>query len=332
MPANLTPQYLRAEKAYREATSTDEQLEALQAMLREIPKHKGTDRLQADLKSKIARLKIDIATKASTTSKSTLKPIQRQGAGRVLLIGSPNVGKSQLLAALTRAKPLVADYPYSTHLPMPGMMSMEDCPVQLVDMPPISTDYFYPDTFDLVRSAELVFWVVDLSSDTLIEDSQAVLERFQRSKTRLGLKTGPIATEVGATSTETVIVFNKVDVLGAQANLEWFDSFLKLEFDRVMVSATRGDGLEQLPREAFQRLAIVRVYAKDPRDRDADMKRPIFLKRGQTLVDFAGQIHGDLATQLKQARVWSSSHLDCAIVKPDYLPLDKDVIELQTST
>ncbi len=332
MPANLTPQYLRAEKTYREATSADEQLEALQSMLREIPKHKGTDRLQADLKSKIARLKKDLAAKASTSSKSTLKPLQRQGAGRVLLIGGPNAGKSQLLAALTRAKPLVADYPYSTQSPMPGMMSMEDCPLQLVDMPPISTDYFYPDTFDLVRSADLVFWVIDLSSDALIEDSQAVFDRFQHSKTRLGLKTGPVATEVGTTSTETVIVFNKVDVLGAQANLEWFDNFLKLEFDHLMVSGTRGDGLEQLPHEAFRRLEIVRVYAKDPRDREADMARPIFLKRGQTLLDFAGQIHEDLAAKLKSARVWSSSHPDCAIVKPDYQPLDRDVIELQSGT
>jgi len=332
MPANLTPQYLRAEKAYREATSTDDQLEALQYMLREIPKHKGTDRLQADLKSKIARLKIELATKASTSSKSTLKPIQRQGAGRVLLIGGPNVGKSQLLAALTRAKPLVAEYPYSTQSPLPGMMSMEDCPIQLVDMPPISADYFYPDTYDLVRSAELVFWVIDLASDTLVEDSQAILERFRCTKTRLGLKTGPVPTEVGTTSTETLVVLNKVDLPAAQANIEWLDSFLKLEFDRVLVSGTRGDGLEQLSREAFQRLQIVRVYAKDPRDREPDMARPIFLKRGQTLVDFAGQIHGDLAAQLKSARVWSQSQPDCAIVKPDYEPLDKDIIELHTGT
>ncbi len=330
MPANLTPQYLRAEKAYREATSAEEQLEALQKMLREIPKHKGTDRLQADLKSKISKLKIELATKASTSSRSALKPIQRQGVGRVLLVGAPNVGKSQLLAAMTRAKPLVAEYPYSTQSPLPGMMSMEDCPIQLVDMPPISNDYFYPDTYDLVRSADLVLWVIDLASDTMVEDSQSVLERFQRGKTRLGSKTGPVTTEVGTTTTETLLVLNKIDLPTAQANVEWLDSFLKLEFDRVLVSGNRGDGLDQLSREAFQRLEIVRVYAKDPRDREADMSRPIYLKRGQTLLDFASQIHGDLASKLKQARVWSASHPDCAIVKPDYEPMDKDVIELQT--
>ncbi len=333
MPANLTPQYLRAEKAYREATSTQEQLEALQGMLREIPKHKGTDRLQADLKSKIARLKVELATKASTPSaKSALKPIQRQGAGRILLVGGPNVGKSQLLAALTRAKPLVADYPYSTQVPMPGMMSMEDCPMQLIDMPPISSDYFYPDSFDLVRSAELVFWVIDVASDTLVEDSQAVFDRFQRSKTRLGRKTGPVVSEVGTTATQTLVLLNKIDLPSAQANMEWLDRFLKLEFDRVCVSGQRGDGLEQLPREAFRRLEIVRVYAKDPRDREPDLSRPFFLKQGQTLMDFAGHIHGDLVGRLKQARVWNASHSDCAIVKPDYQPGDKDVIELQVGT
>jgi uncharacterized protein len=333
MPANLTPQYLRAEKAYREATSSEEQLEALQWMLREIPKHKGTDRLQADLKSKIARLKVVLATKASApNSKSAFKPIQRQGAGRILLIGGPNVGKSQLLAALTRAKPLVADYPYSTQIPMPGMMSMEDCPMQLIDMPPISRDYFYPDSYDLIRSADLVFWVIDASSENLIEESQAVLDRFQGTKTRLGLETGPVASEVGTTTTETLILLNKIDSPSAATHIEWLDQFLKLDFDRAAVSGLRGDGLEQLPREAFRRLGIVRVYAKDPRDREPDRTRPFFLKRGQSLVDFAGQIHGDLVARLKQARVWNASHSDCAIVKPDYQPSDQDVIELHVGT
>jgi ribosome-interacting GTPase 1 len=278
-------------------------------------------------------LKIELTTKASTqVSKSALKPIQRQGAGRILLVGGPNVGKSQLLAALTRAKPLVADYPYSTQIPMPGMLSMEDCPMQLIDLPPISNDYFYPDSYDLVRSADLIFWVIDVSSDTLIEDSQAVLDRFQRSKTRLGLETGPVASEVGTTTTQTLVLLNKIDSPSAVTNIEWLDRYLKLDFDRVHVSGLRGDGLEQLPQEAFRRLGIVRVYAKDPRDREPDMTRPYFLKRGQTLVDFAGQIHGDLIARLKQARVWNASHSDCAIVKPDYQPSDKDAIELQLGT
>ncbi len=332
MPANLTPQYLRAEEAYREATSTSDQLEAIQIMLRELPKHKGTDRMQADLKSKIARLKLELANQSSTTSRSSLKNLQRQGAGRVLLIGAPNVGKSQLLASLTRAKPTIADYPYSTQSPMPGMMMMEDCPIQLVDMPPVSADYFSPETFDLVRTADLVFWVIDLSSATLVEDAQAVCDRFQNSKTRLGRQTGPDISEVGTTTTQTLVVLNKIELPDSLANVELLDSFLKIEFDRVLVSGASGEGLEQLRREAFQRLNIVRVYAKDPRDRVIERTQPYFLTHGQSLVDFARQIHGDLAATLTSARVWNEATSACAIVKPDYQPCDRDVIELQTST
>ncbi len=328
MPANLTPQYLRAEMAYRQSVTPSEQLEAAQAMLREIPKHKGTDRLQADLKSKIARLKIEVANKSSFPSRSPLKLIQRQGAGRVLLIGAPNVGKSQLLAAVTRAKPLVAAFPYSTQTPMPGMMMMEDCPIQLVDMPPISADYFSPDVFDFVRSADLVFWVIDLASNTLVEDSQAVLSRFQSSKTRLGIRTAPDEFEIGATETQTLVLFNKVDIEGAKENIEWMSEFLKIEFESLQVSGLQGDGLHQLPHEAFRRLDIVRVYAKDPRDREIVRTEPFLLKSGDTLVEFARQIHDDLADRLKSARVWSESKSECSLVKPDYQPEDRDVVEL----
>ena len=51
MPANLTPQYQKAEAAYRRAHSPLERVECLEQMLTLIPKHKGTEKLQADLKS-----------------------------------------------------------------------------------------------------------------------------------------------------------------------------------------------------------------------------------------------------------------------------------------
>jgi ribosome-interacting GTPase 1 len=211
-------------------------------------------------------------------------------------------------------------------------MTMEDCPIQLVDMPPITADYIFPDAFDLVRSSDLIFWVIDLSSESWVEDSQAVLNRFLGSKTRLGRYTGPLSNEVGITSTQTLIVLNKIDLPSVQANIELLADFVKTEFDRVSVSGVRGDGLVALRHEAFQRLDIVRVYAKDPRQREADRKTPFFLKRGESLVEFARQIHGDLASKLKSARVWGRDAADCAIVKPDYQPCDQDVIELQTST
>ena len=328
MPANLSQPYLKAEAAYREAQSQREELDCLQVMLREIPKHKGTERLQADLKKKIAKIKIELQKSSSGPSPKASAKIPRQGAGRVLLVGAPNSGKSQLPAALTRAQPEIAPYPFTTQSPLPGMMLFEDCPIQLIDLPPVTADYLDPATIGLVRGADLVFLVVDLASDSLIEDTQAVLDRFQTSKTRFGRETQLDAADVGSSYTGTVVVLNKCDDSSATDRLAMLDEFLKLPFDRLQTSATVGTGLLELRRWSFEQLKIVRVYTKHPKQKEPDMSKPFMIRQGQTLLDVADCVHCDLAASLKSARVWRKSCHDVATVKPDYQPLDGDIVEL----
>ncbi len=327
MPANLTPQYHKAEAAYRQAESLHEKLECLQLMLREIPKHKGTDRLQADLKAKIAKVKLE-SQKPSPSSTKTSTKIPKQGAGRVLLLGAPNVGKSQLLASLTRAQPEIANYPFTTLAPLPGMMSFEDCPFQLIDLPPVTSDFCDAATIGLVRGADLVWLVVDLSSDSLIEDTQAVLDRFQSSKTRLGRETMLDQEDVGVSYTATLLVFNKSDATDAGERLKLFDEFIDLPFDRLPVSAAQNCGLDELRQQVFERLNIVRVYVKHPKQKEADMSTPYAIHQGETLVQVAEQIHRDMGSTLKSARVWGRAGHAGTTVKPDYQPLDGDVVEL----
>ncbi len=330
MPANLTPQYLKAESEYRSAQTPGEELDCLQVMLREIPKHKGTDRLQADLKAKIAKLKADLLKKQSAPTRSANK-IPKQGAGRVLLIGSPNSGKSQLLASLTRAKPEIAPYPFTTQAPLPGMMLFEDCPIQLIDLPPITADFFDPTLLGLIRGSDVVLLVVDLGSDSLVEDTQALLAHLQSSKTRLGRETCLDEQDIGTTYTQTLVLLNKVDSDGAAERKRIFNEFLHLTFDQLEVSALTKLGLDVLTEQVFRRLNVVRVYSKNPKAKEPDMSKPFIVKHGQTLIEVADQIHRDLATSLRSARVWGSAVHPGAIVKPDYQPHDKDIVELHSA-
>lgn len=327
MPANLTPQYHKAEAAYRQAETAQEELECLQVMLREIPKHKGTDKLQADLKAKIAKVKAE-AQKPTSAASGKLTKIPKQGAGRILLLGAPNSGKSQLLASLTRAQPEIAPYPFTTQSPLPGMMLFEDCPFQLIDLPAVSADFMELSTVGLVRGADLVLFVIDLSSDSLIEDTQAVLDRFTTGKTRLGHETCLDEEDVGVSYTATLVLLNKCDDPQAQERLALLDEFIKLPWDRMQVSGLTEEGLDLLRREVFQRLKIVRVYAKHPKQKEPDRSKPFAIRQGETLVEVAMQVHRDMASTLKSARVWGAAVHDGTVVKADYQPIDGDIVEL----
>ncbi len=349
MPANLTPHYRKAEAALRKAETPSEQLECLQLMLREMPKHKGTDRLQADVKSRIAKLKnaIEQNVNSKLAPRSSAARLPRQGAGRVLLIGPPNVGKSQLLASLTRAQPEIAAYPFTTRTPLPGMMAFQDCPIQLIDLPAMTAESFSAETLELIRSADLVWLVVDLSSDTLVEETTALLSQFSCSKTRLGRQSQIEVQELGVSTTQTLAVLNKSDVPLANQRRALLDEFVDLPFDVIEVSALCGDDLDSLRRETFERLQIVRVYTKHPQSEHPDLTRPVLVRRGDTLVEVARQLHAALAHTLRGGRVWSQavSFAESAsavlvasafagtgeLVKPDYQPQDCDIIELHAA-
>ncbi len=328
MPANLTAQYLKAEEAYRRASTPEEELRCLREMLREIPKHKGTDKLQADLKQKISKLKKEVEQAGKRAKGHGGLRIPRQGAGRVVLIGGPNAGKSQLLRALTRATPEVAPYPFTTHQPAPGMMPWEDVMVQMIDTPPITADVFDPVTQGLIRGADLVLLLIDLSDDEGIDAVQQLWDKLQATKTRLARQSRLDEHDVGLSYTQTFSVPNKIDARQAAERLELLHEFCPLELDEYVISALQGDGLPALRAAVFQALDVVRVYTKMPTQKQPDYDKPYTVRRGGTLMDVAELIHKDFAENLKFARVWGSHVHDGTSVKGDYVLHDKDVVEL----
>jgi ribosome-interacting GTPase 1 len=326
MPANLTPQYLEAERRFRAAKTPEEKIAGLEEMLAVIPKHKGTEHLQGDLKRRLAKLRLE-AEQARRRRGGFSIGVDREGAGQVVLAGPPNAGKSSLVARLTNAQTEVGDYPFTTRRPIAGMMPFINIQIQLVDLPAISDEYMEPWVPGLVRPADLVLLVADLASPTVLEELEQVVAILDRSKVALVAPQPPPPSSPGWAHKKALLLANKADAPEAGAALEILQSVYGSRFPVHGVSVRTGQGLEPLRRQIYEALGILRVYTKPP-GRDPSLQSPVVLPRGSTIVEMAAAIHKDFAQNLKFARVWGGSKFNGQRVQRDYVVQEGDIIEL----
>jgi hypothetical protein len=323
MPANLTPVYYEAEDRFRKAATNEEKIAALEEMLSVMPKHKGTDGLRADLRRKLSQLKEAPAPKKAGAH--DIFHVPRSGAGQVVLVGLPNTGKSSILAALTKAKVIVADFPFATQVPVPGMVRYEDIQIQLVDMPPITADYSAPGQVGTYRNCDIIAVVIDLSQD--IEEQCLILLDFLESrKLLIDEKTPAVDAQGNILGKKAVCFCTKADLAPAGA----FES-AKKSFDKpieyLKLSTQTPEGLDKLGELLFRQLNIIRIYAKPP-GKPADMESPFTLPVGTTVQDLALAIHRELAQKLKSARIWGTGVYDGQSVHLTHVLHDKDIVEL----
>ena len=323
MPANLPPQYHEAEKRYRAANTPADKLAALEEMLAIMPKHKGTDKLQADIKRRISKLKgLEQKSGGKKTYGFNVKP---EGAGQVALVGPPNSGKSSLVRALTRAEPEVADYPFTTRAPLAGMCPYEDVQVQLVDLPPLAEEYIEPWLPDLIRRADLLVIMLDLTEDP--SHQLSVVENLLGAK-RIFLTDGPNQEDdrPGVIKPHLLLA-NKLDHQDAEETLELFREIVGTGREILPVSTVSFAGLAELPARIFQALNVVRAYTKTP-GKPADKHTPFILPRNSTVLDLAYKIHKDIAGRFQYARIWGGDKYDGQMVQRDYVLCDRDIIEI----
>ncbi len=325
MPANLSPEYLEAEQRFKDARSPGEKIAALEEMLATIPKHKGTEKMQGELKRKLSKLRGEKTKKTATKHAPPVYYVEREGAGQLALVGPPNSGKSSLVARLTHATPEVADYPFTTRLPLPAMMPFENIQIQLVDLPPLHPDS--PETWvaQAVRNADAVALVVDLGEAAVLEQLTDTLALLEQGK----ISVGPPPTELprGFVHKPALLVGNKCDRPAARDNFDILAELWKDRFRLLALSTRRGENLDTFPRAVFELLGIVRVYTKVP-GKKPDLTAPFVLPRGSTVYDVAERVHKDFVARLKFARLWGGGKFEGQMVQRDYIVEDNDVLEL----
>jgi ribosome-interacting GTPase 1 len=327
MAVNATPQYKKAEEEYRRAQTIEEQIACLEKMLVLLPKHKASEKVQSDLKTRLKEARGELAAEKAAPKKVRTYQFPRQGAGQVVILGGPNSGKSRLLAELTSAKPEVAPYPFTTREPHPGMMAWEDVSVQLIDTPPITDTFFEACLQNIVRSADAVLLCFDGSSDDAPDHTAEVIRQIEHRKTVLARESGFVEDDLTQIRIKTLLVPTRADDPGRADRLAFFEEMFPQRFEAQPVEFERTDSTAALRDRIYKMLNVIRVYTKAP-GKPADRKSPFTIPAGGTVEELAEKIHKDLAAKLTHARIWGSGVHDGQSVGREHVLADRDLVEL----
>jgi hypothetical protein len=330
MPANLTPEYLEAERNFRAAKTDEERLVCLEQMLRTLPKHKGTEKMQADIRRRISKIKIkqeeEEAKKAS--KKGSAHRLKKDGCPAVALVGTPNTGKSRLLASLTHAEPEVAPYPFTTRTEYPAIMQYEDVSVMLVDLPPVIPGNVEHWVYEIIRVCEGMLLLVDLQAPDPTEQYAQALQALEQGYIFAIPPDRTPELHFRNRYLRTWLIAGKFDGDGVEM-LDLFKDTIKTDLPIFPLSAESGLGVSEIQPKIWEMLGRVRAYSKPP-GKTPDMKAPFTLPKGSTIAELAEAVHRELAGQVKSARVWGGARFDGQHVGRDYVIQDGDVVELHT--
>ncbi len=327
MPANLPPQYFETEKKLKTAKTPQEKIAILEELLSIVPKHKGTEKLQALLKTKISKLKSSAQKKVSTARHAPVYMVEKSGAGQVVLVGPPNSGKSRLVKSLTNANPEIGDYPFTTRLAYPAMMKYENIQIQLVDTPPITLDYMETWLPELIKGADGVLLVLDLAEPALLDSLVAIMMQLEEKRIKFVPENKNIPEEKKLFYKKALIVANKKDLMPVEKIDILAKELSRENLEIITISALDQDELDELRKKIFFMLDIIRIYSKAP-GKKAAFDDPFTLRKGSTVSDFARTVHQDFAQKMKYARIWSEKKYQGQMVNRDHVLEDEDIIEL----
>ena len=298
---NQSPFYKKAEAKFLGAQTDEEKLEALGEMIKECPKHKSSENMLANLKTR--RKKLLRQLEKSKKAGSTQKGIKKESM-QIVIKGQTNTGKSSILSLLTNAQPKISENKFTTTQPIIGMINIETINMQLIENPSINSNYYDKG---LQNSADVLLIIVDN-----FEDIKTIEKLIKKTKAK------------------KLIVFNKIDQLNEDEKRKIFARLQSKKYNFVLISAKTKEGIKELKSKIFQSFDKIRVYTKEPNKKEKSPK-PIILKQNSIVKDVAEKILKGFSKKIKQTKIWGpSSKFPGQIVGLKHKLKDLDVVEFKT--
>src|SRR4030042_404144 len=300
---NQSPFYQKAEAKFLTAQTDEERLVYLEEMIKECPKHKSSEKMLANLKTRRIKLKEKLErekkVKKSSSSKTGIKKEDMQA----VIIGKTKSGKSSLLSLLTNAKPEISDYSFATKTLIVGMMNYNGVGVQLIEVPAIESEHYEKG---IVNSADAILILV-----TQLEQIPEIEKKIER------------------TAGKKIILFNKIDLLSETEKRKVYETLQSKKYNFIIISSKTGENIEQLKEKLFQSFGKIRVYTKEPGKEKSN--KPIILPPDSTVKDVAEKILKGFSNKIKETRIWGpSSKYSGQVVGLAHVMRDLDVVEFKT--
>ena len=299
---NQSPEYQRAEKNFLEASGDEERLLLLEEMIRQAPKHKSSEKMVANLKTRYIKLKKKIETQKKVKRGSGKAGIKKEDM-QAVLIGYTNSGKSAIINKLTNVNTKVSESPFTTIKSMVGMMNYHDVQVQIIEDPSIKGENF---DIGIANSADLIIIVI-----SKLDEIKEIIEQIPKAHG------------------EKLIVFNKIDILGESEKRKISSYLSSKKYNYTMISCKTNEGLEKLKEKIFESFDIARIYLKEPGKSPTD--RPLVMPPNSTIEDVAKKISREMAKNIKEVHIWGpSSKFPNQRVGLTHKVKDKDIVEFRT--
>ena len=302
---NQSPFYQKAEAKFLSAQNPEDKIEALKEMIRECPKHKSSEKMLANLKTRYKKLRGQL-TRSKKLGKSSKVGIKKEDM-QATIIGFANVGKSSLLSVLTNAKPKISpensEIPY-TKKPEIGMINYSSgTQIQLIEIPSLNSEFY---DRGIVNTADVLLIMV-----TNLEQINKIKKELNKSKGK------------------QIIVFNKIDLFNEQEKRKIRATLQSKKHNFVLISTKTKEGLEELKSEVFQNFDKIRIYTKEPGKEKSN--KPIIMEQDSTVRDIAEKILTGFSDKIKVTKIWGpSSKFSGQIVGLKHKLKDLDVVEFKT--